>query len=74
MILAKVAVHSIDLTIIVIYLVGIVGIGCWAGFRQRRTAEGKGYFLAGRTLTWPMIGLALFSANISTIHLVVCQN
>ncbi|MFC1783894.1 sodium/solute symporter, partial [Planctomycetota bacterium] len=31
---------------------------------------GKAYFLAGGTLKWPIIGLALFSTNISTIHLV----
>ncbi|UCH51869.1 MAG: sodium:solute symporter [Chloroflexota bacterium] len=62
--------HPVDLTIIVVYLVGIVAIGCLAGFRQRQTSEGHGYFLAGRTLTWPVIGLALFSTNISTVHLV----
>ena len=67
---ADVAINSLDLAIIVIYLVGIVTIGCWAGFRQRRGSEGHGYFLAGRTLTWPVIGLALFSTNISTVHLV----
>jgi len=64
------AMDPIDLAIIVVYLVGIVTIGCLAGFRQRRTAKGQGYFLAGRTLTWPVIGLALFSTNISTVHLV----
>ena len=60
-----------DLAIIVVYLVGIVGLGCWAGLRQKRgSTSGKDYFLAGGTLTWPIIGLALFSTNISTIHLV----
>ncbi len=60
-----------DLIIIIAYLVGIVGLGCWAGMRQRKgAAAGKDYFLAGGTLTWPVIGLALFSTNISTIHLV----
>jgi SSS family solute:Na+ symporter len=70
MLATSLAMDPIDLTIIVVYLVGIVAIGCLAGFRQRRTAEGQGYFLAGRTLTWPVIGLALFSTNISTVHLV----
>lgn len=28
------------------------------------------YFLAGKTLRWPAIGLALFATNISTVHLV----
>ncbi len=66
----KLAISSIDAAIILIYLVGIVAMGCLAGARQRRTAEGQGYFLAGRALTWPVIGLALFSTNISTVHLV----
>jgi SSS family solute:Na+ symporter len=59
-----------DLIVIVVYLVGIVGLGCWVGLRHRRGGESKDYFLAGGSLTWPVIGLALFSTNISTIHLV----
>jgi len=60
-----------DLLIIAFYLVGIVGLGCWVGLRRRKAGgTGKDYFLAGGTLTWPVIGLALFSTNISTIHLV----
>ena len=70
MLAVSLTINPIDLSIIVVYLVGIVVIGCWAGFRQRRSAEGQGYFLAGRKLTWPVIGLALFSTNISTVHLV----
>ncbi len=58
-----------DSLIIVLYLVGIVGLGCWAGLRRRHRG-GKDFFLAGRSLTWPVIGLALFSTNISTVHLV----
>ncbi len=62
---------TIDLIVIVVYLVGIVGFGCWVGLRHRhRGGESKDYFLAGGTLTWPVIGLALFSTNISTLHLV----
>ena len=59
----------IDLSIIVAYLIGIVVLGCWAGLR-RKSVEGQAYFLAGKSLTWPIIGLALFATNISTIHLV----
>jgi len=66
----RLAIHPFDLAIIVVYLVGIVALGCWAGIRQRQTIRGNGYFLAGRSLGWPVIGLALFSTNISTIHLV----
>ncbi|MFC2098833.1 sodium/solute symporter, partial [Bacteroidota bacterium] len=60
----------IDLSVIVLYLVIIVGMGLWAGWSQRRNTSGSSYFLAGRSLTWPLIGLALFSTNISTIELV----
>ncbi|MFC1692173.1 sodium:solute symporter [Candidatus Latescibacterota bacterium] len=66
----KLAMHPIDLIVIVVYLIGIVTIGCWAGLRRQRTTGGKGYFLAGRSLSWSVIGLSLFSTNISTIHLV----
>jgi len=67
---AHLAIHPVDLVIICVYLAGIVGLGCWAGLKQRRGSGGKNYFLAGRSLSWPIIGLALFSTNISTIHLV----
>ncbi|MGI9457749.1 MAG: sodium:solute symporter family transporter, partial [Aeoliella sp.] len=60
----------IDLAIIVVYLVGILSLGLMAGIRQRRQSGDAGYFLAGRSLTWPAIGLALFATNISTLELV----
>lgn len=67
----NVAFSTVDLIVILVYLVGIVGLGCWTGVHLRKgKAEAKSYFLAGGTLTWPIIGLALFSTNISTIHLV----
>jgi SSS family solute:Na+ symporter len=63
-------VSSFDLGVVLAYLVGIVGLGCYAGVQRRRGGEGSHYFLAGNTLTWPVIGLAMFAANISTVHLV----
>lgn len=66
----RLAIHPVDIAIVVVYLVGIVALGCFAGVKQRRKSEGENYFLAGKTLTWTIIGLALFSTNISTIHLV----
>jgi SSS family solute:Na+ symporter len=62
-----------DWAIIALYLLGVVGLGVAAGFVRRRSergGEGGHYFLAGNTLTWPVIGLAMFAANISTVHLV----
>lgn len=63
-------ISTADLLVIFAYLVGIVGLGIWVGFRRRCGGEGSHYFLAGNTLTWPVIGLAMFAANISTVHLV----
>jgi len=57
-----------DLIIIIVYLVGIMTIGILVGYKKR--ASSQEFFLAGKTLRWPMIGAALFTANISTIHLV----
>src|SRR5262245_42051481 len=60
----------LDSAIIIIYLVAVVILGVAARFMRRRGGEGSHYFLAGNTLTWPIIGLAMFAANISTVHLV----
>ena len=62
-----------DWIIIAVYLLAIVGLGVAAGFQRRKNeqgGEGGHYFLAGNTLAWPVIGLAMFAANISTVHLV----
>ncbi|TWU37374.1 sodium:solute symporter [Novipirellula artificiosorum] len=61
-------IHWIDLTIIIVYLLGITGIGCFSGRHQADSSSE--YFLAARSLRWPVIGLALFATNISTVHLI----
>ena len=69
----KVTLNGYDWAAIGVYLAIIIGIGCWAGIRQRRSqgkAQSREYFLAGGHLNWVVIGLALFSTNISTVHLV----
>src|SRR4030042_5225377 len=63
-------ISSADLIIIICYFVFIVGLGCWAGLRKKKTEQASEYFLAGKSLRWPVIGLALFATNISTVHLV----
>lgn len=68
----QIQIAGLDLIILTVYLVGIVALGCFAGlWRKKHTSgDGESYFLAGGTLKWPVIGLALFSTNISTVHLV----
>lgn len=63
-------IQGLDLGIIVIYFIFILTLGFWAGLRKKKTKKANEYFLAGKSLKWPMIGLALFATNISTVHLV----
>ncbi len=59
--------QPIDLAAIVAYL----AITLWIGLSfARRGKTGEDYFLAGRKLTWPILGASLFSTNISAEHLV----
>src|SRR4051812_2161941 len=66
-------ISKLDITISLVYILGIVTIGLWAGTRRKKVqagTESNDYFLAGKTLRWPVIGLALFATNISCLHLV----
>ncbi len=68
-------IHTPDLIISALYIAVIFIIGLWSGIRhQHRTKNNNNaageYFLAGKKLRWPMIGLALFATNISCVHLV----
>ena len=62
------SISIIDTTIIIIYLVGIMVVGIMVGYKKNTSSDQ--FFLAGRSLKWPVIGTGLFCANISTIHLV----
>ncbi len=74
------SINSLDWIIIIAYLLGVVALGLWAGTRGGRAkalaggtpaaGDSAGYFLAGGTLKWPVIGMALFATNISCVHLV----
>ena len=58
----------VDIIVIIAYIVVIVGAGLWVA--RRRSMSADGYFLASHSLSWPVIGAALFASNISTVHLV----
>ncbi len=65
---ASLGIPVVDLVIIVVYMLGILAIGVLSTRGLGKTASG--YFLAGRSLRWGVVGSAMFAANISTIHLV----
>jgi SSS family solute:Na+ symporter len=58
----------IDILVMSVYLIGITAFGIRAGYR--RNADTQQYFLAGRSLGWFTVGAAVFTSNISTLHLV----
>ena len=61
------ALNWIDLTAFFAFLVFVIGVSLYAG---RGEETGEDYFLAGRGLTWPLIGLSLIASNISTEQIV----
>jgi SSS family solute:Na+ symporter len=61
-------ISTFDIIVIAVYLIGITAFGIWIGFR--RNASTDQYFLANKSLGWFTVGAAVFTSNISTIHLV----
>jgi SSS family solute:Na+ symporter len=59
---------TLDLIIIVVYIIGILIVGLRYANKKNETSDG--FFLANRGLKWGIIGAALFASNISTIHLI----
>jgi len=59
--------HPIDITIVGIYIVFVV----WFGFRiGKKHKSAEDYFLAGRSMIWPFIGISLFASNIFSTTLI----
>lgn len=55
-----------DFLVIAIYFIGIIVYG----ISQSKRASSEEYFLGGRSLTWPVVGISLFAANISSSTLI----
>ncbi len=49
------------------FFAAVIGLSVW---KSRREAGSAGYFLAGRNLPWPLIGISIVAANISTEQFV----
>ncbi len=59
-----------DWVVCIVALGGSIFIGLWLSLRARSTENSAGFFLAGRSLTWPVVGASLFATNIGAEHLV----
>ena len=56
----------IDISILVIYIVLII----WWALRHGKSKDSTSYFLGGRNMTWPVVGLSLFAASVSSSTLM----
>ncbi len=67
-----VGVGIIDIIVFVIFVVVVIGIGLWQSRGEEIHEEhgARDYFLAGRGLTWWLVGFSLIAANISTEQFV----
>jgi SSS family solute:Na+ symporter len=57
---------TLDIGVMVFYAVAIIAYGLYKGKRE----SSEEYFLGGRSMTWPIVGISLFAANISSSTLV----
>ena len=62
----SIGLEPIDMGIIVVYLIGIV----WYGIKKGKQESSEDYFLAGRNMVWPIVGISLFAANIGSNTLI----
>lgn len=63
---------AIDILVFVLFVAAVIAIGLWASGTEEKKGEqaASDYFLAGRGLTWWLVGFSLIAANISTEQFV----
>lgn len=59
--------QPLDWALVVLYALFIIGKGLWW---SRRHGGAEDFFLAGRNMTWPLIGASLYASNLSSTTLV----
>jgi SSS family solute:Na+ symporter len=57
----------VDIALFVGFFIVVIGVSL---YKSRSEKSSEDYFLAGRGLTWPLIGLSIVAANISTEQFV----
>ncbi len=63
----KFILSDLDLGIIIGYFIFIMILGFFIGKKLKSADD---YFLAGRSMIWPFIGISLFASNISNANLI----
>ena len=62
-----ISLSALDITIFVVFIAAVITIGL---SKSRADGDSESYFLAGRGLSWWLIGFSLIAANISTEQFV----
>ncbi|MEQ2259553.1 Sodium/myo-inositol cotransporter [Xenotaenia resolanae] len=60
---------AVDIVVVALYFVLVLVIGLFA-MRKANRSTVSGYFLAGRSMTWVVIGPSLFVSNIGSEHFI----
>ncbi|WP_425396076.1 sodium:solute symporter family transporter [Aeoliella sp.] len=61
---------ALDIIIFVAFVASVIAIGLWKSREEDHEKDAQDYFLAGRGLTWWLVGFSLIAANISTEQFV----
>ncbi|KAM3862015.1 sodium/myo-inositol cotransporter [Diretmus argenteus] len=61
--------EAADIAVVALYFLLVLGIGIFA-MRKANRSTISGYFLAGRSMTWVVIGASLFVSNIGSEHFI----
>ncbi|XP_038853283.1 sodium/myo-inositol cotransporter-like [Salvelinus namaycush] len=61
--------EAADIVVVVLYFILVLAIGFFAMMKANRSTV-SGYFLAGRSMNWAMIGASLFVSNIGSEHFI----
>ncbi|WP_017612374.1 sodium:solute symporter family transporter [Nocardiopsis salina] len=51
---------ALDLAVVVLFVTAVIAIALWVG---RRQDSSESFFLAGRTMVWPVVGFSLFATQ-----------
>ncbi|MGD0499492.1 MAG: sodium/solute symporter [Bryobacteraceae bacterium] len=61
---------AVDWVVCLLVIAGSIWLGLYLAVRGRVSESSANFFLAGRKLTWPIVGASLFASNIGAEHLV----
>ena len=63
----KIALGPVDVALVVIYLLGVAGLGLWMSWGVKSS---KDFFLAGKSLPWWAVGMSLVVSDIGAKDMI----